>query len=101
MRMTERVSYRTIVAATEGDAVALSTVLRHYSRYINHFSKRHFRDGFGNSVEIIDDEIRQQIEIKLMLQIVNKFDCRSLPDGEVLEECVSTWDTKKGEGDKV
>ena len=101
MRMTERVSYRTIVAATEGDAVALNMVLRHYGRYINHFSKRRFYDDYGNSVEIVDDEIRQQIEIKLMLQIVNKFDCTSLPDGEVLEECVPTWDVKKSGGDKA
>lgn len=52
-------------------------------------------------MEIIDDEIRQQIEIKLMLQIVNKYDCKSLPDGEVLEECVPTWDIKKSGGDKI
>ena len=92
MRIDERISYQTIVAATNGDAAALSAVLRHYAKYINHFSKRRFRDDFGNSIEVIDDEIRQQIEIKLMLQIVNKFDSLSLPEGEHLEECVPTWD---------
>ena len=101
MRMIERIPYKTIVAASNGNAVALGMVVRHYARYINHFSKRKFHDDFGNSMEIIDDEIRQQIEIKLMLQIVDKFDCKSLPDGEVLEECVPTWDIKKSEGDKI
>ena len=94
MRIDERISYQTIVAATNGDAAALSAVLRHYAKYINHFSKRLFRDDFGNIVEVIDDEIRQQIEIKLMLQIVNKFDSLSLPEGECLEECVPSWDVK-------
>ena len=101
MRMIERIPYKTIVAALNGDAVALVMVVRHYARYINHFSKRKFHDDFGNSMEIIDDEIRQQIEIKLMLQIVNKFEYKSLPDGEVLEECVPTWDIKKNGGDKI
>lgn len=62
MRSRERIPYKTIVAATKGDAAALSTVLRHYSKYINYFSKGRFFDELGGSVEVIDDEIRSKLK---------------------------------------
>lgn len=86
MERRKKISFPTIVAAKNGDAEAMTAILHHYRPYINHFSKRTFRDEYGNTVEIIDDDIRQHIEAALMLQIVYKFDCISLPAGETLEQ---------------
>ena len=86
MKPAKLIDYDTIVAAANGDAEAMDRILRHYAAYIRHFSKRPYSDASGDSREYIDDDIRQQIEAKLMTQIVCKFDCHTLPDGETLEE---------------
>lgn len=48
-------------------------------------AKRPFYDEYGNRCDVIDEEIRHQIEAKLMLQIVYKFDPEKLPEGETLQ----------------
>lgn len=83
--MNSRIPYKTIVAAKNGDSIAMNSVLQHYSSYIAFLSKRSFYDEYGNRYELVDEEIRQRIEAKLMLQIVCKFDPTKLPDGENLE----------------
>ena len=85
MRDTELIPYETIVAAKEGDADAMQRIIQHYEPYIKHFSQRHYHDDYGNTFTMIDDDIRQQIELKLMYEIAVHFDCSSLPDGETLE----------------
>ena len=85
MKGIELIPYETIVAATKGDADAMQKVIQHYEPYIKFFSQRHYHDDCGNTITIIDDDIRQQIELKLMYEIAVHFDCTSLPDGETLE----------------
>ena len=85
MRHTKLIDYDTIVAAANGDAEAMNRIMSHYAAYIQHFSKRPYYDEYGDCKEYVDEEIKQQIEVKLMMQIVCKFDYHSLPDGETLE----------------
>lgn len=85
MKPIKRIDYDTIVSAANGDAEAMNQIMRHYAAYIQHFSKRSYYDEYGDCKEYIDNEIRQQIEVKLMMQIVYKFDCQSIPEGETLE----------------
>lgn len=80
--MPKLIPLQTILAAKSGDSEALAEILRHYAPYIASFAKRPFYDEYGNQYDIIDEEIRQQIESKLMLQIVYKFNPEKLPEGE-------------------
>lgn len=77
--------FQTILAAKVGNSDALAEIIRHYTPYISYLSKRPFYDESGNRYEFVDEEIRQQIEARLILQIVCKFDPYKLPDGEALE----------------
>ncbi len=79
-----RIPYLTIVAAKAGDSEAMTTILIHFAPYIRSCSKRTFHDEYGNRYEFIDDEIRQRIEVKLMMGIVYKYDPDQLPPGESL-----------------
>ena len=72
--MSNRISYQTILAAKAGDSEAISSILRHYAAYISAHSKRPFFDEYGNKYELVDEEIRQRIEAKLIYQIINRFD---------------------------
>ena len=77
--------FQMILAAKSGDPDALSAIVQHYSPYIASLSKRPFYDELGNRYEFVDEDIRQQIENRLMLQIIYKFDPHKLPDGKKLE----------------
>ena len=79
------ISYQTILAAKIGNSDALTAILSYYAPYIAAAAKRPFYDDYGNRYEFVDEEMRQQIESKLMLQIVYKFNPYRLPDGETLE----------------
>ena len=80
-----RIPLQTILAAKSGDSEALTHILRHYAHYIASYAKRPFYDEYGNHYDVIDEEIRQQLESHLMLQIVYKFDPEKLPDREILQ----------------
>ena len=67
----------------------MNKILQHYAGYICHFSKRQVCDEFGNISYRVDEDIWEQIEAKLMAQIVIKFNCASLPDGETLTDNLS------------
>lgn len=77
--MSDRISYDVIVAAKNGDSIAMTAILRHYAPYIAAHSRRRFYDEYNNSYEFIDEEIRQRIEAKLMIQIFYKFDPTRMP----------------------
>ena len=83
--MHDLIPYKTIFAAKAGEEDSLSAIVRHYSSYITSFSKRPFYDEYGNKYEVVNEEIRSQIENRLMLQIVCKFDPYKLPEGECIE----------------
>ena len=82
----KKINYATILAAKNGDAAAMQSILRHYKGYIAYYSKSSYFDADGTARGYIDDDIAQQIEAKLMYQIIMRFDPYRLPDGEVLEE---------------
>lgn len=84
--MPNLISYQVILAAKSGDSEALTDILQHYSGYICYYSKRTFYDKYGNRYELIDEDIKQRIEAKLMFQIIYKFDTTRLPPGETLEK---------------
>ena len=44
MEHNGRISYQTICAAKDGDGAAIEEIVRHYERYISHFSKRRLYD---------------------------------------------------------
>lgn len=78
--MPDLISYKTILAAKAGDGESLTAILHHYSSYISAFSKRTVFDEYGNRYDLVNDDIRQRIEAKLMFQIVYKFDPTKLPE---------------------
>lgn len=83
--MGSRIPYATIVAAKSGDAEAMRKILRHYERYIIAHSMRVLYDEYGNHYEVLDNELRQRIETKLIFQIISKFDHTRIPSGETIE----------------
>ncbi len=72
--MSKLISYETILAAKAGDSEAMQTILKHYAPYIAAHSKRALFDEYGNRYEVVDEEIRQRIEAKLMSSIIFDFD---------------------------
>lgn len=83
--MPKPVSYQTILAAKAGDSEAMAMIQRHYSHYIIYYSRRTFFDKYGNRYELVDEDIKQRIEAKLMHQIIYKFDPAKFPPGEILQ----------------
>jgi hypothetical protein len=83
--MSNRIPYATIVKAKSGDAEAMSKIMRHYERYIIIHSMRVLYDEHGNHYEVLDHELRQRIETKLIFQIISKFDHTKVPSGETIE----------------
>lgn len=83
--MGNKISYGTIVLAKSGDSNAMQSILRYYEHYINLHALRTFYDEYGTRHEIIDDDIRQRIEAKLIYQIIQKFDHTRTPNGEEVD----------------
>ena len=64
------VPYSTIVAATQGDVLAVEAVLQHYSGYISTLSTQAYFDCYGNVEFYVDEIIRQRVKIKLITSIL-------------------------------
>ncbi len=77
--MSNLIPYPTILSAKSGDPNSLKIIIRHYTSYIAYFSRRSFYDDFGNCYELVDEDIRQRIEAKLIYQIITKFDPYQCP----------------------
>lgn len=65
------VPFDVIKAASEGDIVAIQTILKHYERYIVKLSTRIIRDEFGNSYLCVDEVMKQQLEAHLVVKILS------------------------------
>lgn len=78
------IPYAVIVAAKRGDPEAMQRILRHYDPYINACSRRVLFDEYGNQYTLVDEEIKNRIQAKLMYQIIYDFDPARLPEGEAL-----------------
>ena len=59
-----------IVAATSGDIDAMNKVLKHYEGYILALSTRRLYDEYGNPHLFVDDELRREIETKLITRLL-------------------------------
>ncbi len=79
MKGEKLISYEVIVAAKGGDSEAMSQVLRHYELYITRCSQRTFYDEYGNRYQMVDEEIKNRIQAKLMYQLIFDFNPFKLP----------------------
>ena len=60
-----------ILAASQGDAEAISRVLEHYDGYITTLSTRTLYDEEGVPHICVDEGIRQRLQTKLIAAILN------------------------------
>lgn len=67
---TKLLPYETILNASHGDIFALDQVIAHFGRYINKLATHAFYDERGNVHYWVDDEIKHQLEMKLVVAIL-------------------------------
>lgn len=82
MKGDKLIPYEVIVAAKGGDNEAMSQILHHYEPYIIRCSQRIFYDEYGNRYQVVDEEIKNRIQAKLMYQLIYDFNPFRLPAGE-------------------
>lgn len=82
----KQIPYAVIIAAKGGDQEAVNRILAHYNNYIDFHSTRTMFDECGNPRSVIDPEIKQRIEAKIIDCIICTFDPFRLSDGEKIEE---------------
>jgi hypothetical protein len=87
MKNRNLIPYRVIVAAKSGDPDAMNEILAHYNNVIEYHSRRTMYDEFGNPHTVIDPEIKDRIQAKIIDKIIYDFDPQRLPEGETLEDC--------------
>ena len=64
-----RVLFSTIQAAIKGDTEAINKVLNYYEGYISKLSTKRYYDKSERKYECVDEDIRRQLQIKLIMQI--------------------------------
>lgn len=71
-RMEEKnlLPFRIIKAASEGDVIAINTVLEHYEGYIISLSTRKMYDESGQVHFCVDEILRRRLETKLITKIL-------------------------------
>ena len=67
-----------ILAASQGDAEALTALVAHYQGYIRFLATRPMKDAYGNVSCHVDEDMRLRLETKLIYSIVTGF--RVLPE---------------------
>lgn len=67
---TKLLPYKTILDASNGDVSALDQVIRYFSRYINKLATHVFYDDCGGIHYWIDNEIKHQLEMKLVVAVL-------------------------------
>lgn len=63
--------FHIIKAASEGDVIAINTVLEHYKSYILSLSTRKMYDERGQIHFCIDETLRRRLETKLITKILD------------------------------
>lgn len=63
--------YAVIAAASQGDPLAIQTVLRHYRAYIAKLSACTLYDEYGNAYIAVDSDVRDHLEDALISGILN------------------------------
>jgi hypothetical protein len=59
-----------IEAAASGDVSAINQVLKHYEGYITALSMRHLYDVDGTPRLCVDNEMRRELETKLIIKVL-------------------------------
>ena len=85
MKYNKKIAYKTIVAAKQGDTDAISDILHYYEQYICYFARRTVYDMDGCPHDIIDENIKRQIEAEYLTAFWLYYDIHRLPKGETLE----------------
>ena len=67
--------FHIIKAASEGDVLAINTVLKHYEGYIITLSTRKMYDEGGRLHYCVDETLRRRLETKLITKILKKVKC--------------------------
>lgn len=67
----EFIPFHIIKAASDGDAIAIQYILKHYERYIAKLSTKVLADEFGNEYYFMDKSIQEQLTIALLQMILN------------------------------
>lgn len=62
-----------ILAAMDGDEIALAAVVLHYQGYICVLATRPLKDDYGNERLCVDEDMRLRLEAKLIYGIVTGF----------------------------
>lgn len=83
MEQNSRIPYDVIQKAMAADEEALRQVIDHFGWYINRYATIFATDEYGDPVCYVDDEIKDRIVTKLVLQITQKFNPDSLKDAEI------------------
>ena len=63
--------YAVIVAASQGDPMAVRAVLRHFEGYIAKLSTRTLYDEYGNVYLAVDEDVRNRLETALITGILD------------------------------
>ena len=79
------INYGTILAAKNEDPEAMDTILNFFDRYINYRSRREYVDEQGHSSMMVNQDIRDRIQRKIINVLIYKYDPTKLPEGETLE----------------
>lgn len=64
------VPFPIIMLAMEGEPDALNAVLCHYHNYIMKSSEKRFKDDYGNVYHFSDQNISNEIKLKLLAKIM-------------------------------
>ena len=66
-----RVPFEVITQACDGDIEAINEIIDNYSPYIGKLSLRPMKDGYGNTVMIVDETLRGRMQIQLIKKILS------------------------------
>jgi hypothetical protein len=70
IRTKEPLPLSVITAATDGDTEAVRAVLKHYEGYILTLSMKRLRDEDGNTYLFADEELRRELETRLITKVL-------------------------------
>lgn len=63
--------YTTIKAATEGDAMAMQKILKHYEGYIAKLSTKILSDEYGKKYYVVDKDRQEHLTTALLQMILD------------------------------
>lgn len=76
----EKIKFETIVAAKAGDGAAMEKIVRHFRPLINKLSRETGIDVYGRPYEVINEDVRSQLEAKLITAFILHYDLSRTPD---------------------